>query len=235
MFQVRWGTNRPLATDDAGCRECPALCRPPVVWTWSNSHDGFRRVQIGTTYAELGQACAQAPSIHMLVMDVLAIPRGMRVQEAESWRLMSLLSSFMRCALLVANAGAVLPSPARSGEAQRPSVVAGEAAAVDGDTLIVDGHRIRIHALHAPEVSEPGGAAAKDMAALVVYGEHVVCTVVGADRFGRVVADCIMSSDGADFAEIMIRAGHADHCPAHGRPDLASLPDNGFSLPADCR
>ena len=152
---------------------------------------------------------------------------------------MSLLGSFMRCVLLVASAGAVLPSPARSGEVQQPSVIAGEAAAVDGDTLIVDGQRIRIHALHAPEVSEPGGAAAKEMAALVIYGEHVVCTVVDTDRFGRVVADCIMSSDGADFAEVMIRAGHADHCPAQGggdgRPDLASLPDNGFRLPAYCR
>jgi len=171
----------------------------------------------------------------MLVMDVLAIPRGMRVQEAELWRLMSLLDSFMRCALLVANAGAVLPSPARSGEAQQPSIIAGGASALDGATLIVDGQRIRVHALHAPEVSEPGGAAAKEMAALVVYGEQVVCTVVDADSFGSVVADCIMSSDGADFAEIMIRAGHADHCPAYGRPDLASLPDNGFRLPAYCR
>ena len=138
-------------------------------------------------------------------------------------------------AVLAAAAVPVLPALPQAGEAQQPSVVEGEAAALDGDTLIVDGHRIRIHALHAPEVSEPGGAAAKEMAALVVYGEHVVCTVVGADSFGRVVADCIMSSDGADFAEIMIRAGHADHCPAQGRPDLASLPDNGFRLPADCR
>lgn len=130
---------------------------------------------------------------------------------------------------------AVLPALPQAGEAREPSVIEGEAAALDGNTLIVDGHRIRIHALHAPEVSEPGGAAAKDMAALVVYGERVVCTIVDADSFGRVVADCIMSSDGADFAEIMIRAGHADHCPAEGRPDLASLPDNGFRLPAYCR
>ena len=126
-------------------------------------------------------------------------------------------------AVLAAAAGAVLPSLPRAGEAQQPSVVEGEATAVDGDTLIVDGHRIRIHALYAPEASEPGGAAAKDMAALVVYGEYVVCTVAGADSFGRIVADCIMSSDGADFAEVMIRAGHADHCPAQW-PARSCLP-----------
>jgi micrococcal nuclease len=135
-------------------------------------------------------------------------------------------------ALLVA--AAVLGVPALS-PARQASTVEGEAEAVDGQTLLVDGHRVRIRALHAPEVDEPGGAAAKEMAALVVYGEHVVCTVVDVDRFGRLVADCLMSSDGADFAEVMIRAGHADHCPAHGRPDLGSLPDSGFKLPADCR
>ena len=157
--------------------------------------------------------------------------------EAEPRRLWhTRLSGASACrAILAAAVVAVLPARPQAGEAQQPSIVEGEAAAVDGDTLIVDGHRIRIHALQAPEVNEPGGAAAKDMAALAIYGEHVVCTVVATDRFGRPVADCIMSSDGADFAEVMIRAGHADHCPADGRPDLASIPDNGFKLPAYCR
>ena len=100
---------------------------------------------------------------------------------------------------------------------------------------MVDGRRVRIRALHAPEVDEPSGTAAKEMAALAVFGEHVVCTVFDTDRFGRLVADCMMSSDGADFAEVMIRAGHAAHCPAYGRPDLASRPDNAIELPAYCR
>ena len=122
----------------------------------------------------------------------------------------------------------------QAGEARPPSIE-GEAAALDGDTLLVDGQRVRIRALHAPEIDEPGGAAAKEMAALAVFGEHVVCTVFDTDRFGHLVADCTMSSDGADFAEVMIRAGHAAHCPAFGRPDLVSLPDNGLILPAHCR
>ena len=141
----------------------------------------------------------------------------------------------MRRAVLVSAAVLILPAPPQAGEARQPALVEGEAAALDGDTLLVDGHRVRIRALHAPEVDEPGGTAAKEMAALAVFGEHVVCTVFDTDRFGRLVADCTMSSDGADFAEVMIRAGHAAHCPAYGRPDLASLPDNGFKLPAYCR
>ena len=138
-------------------------------------------------------------------------------------------------AVLMAAAILVLPAPPQAGEAEQPSTVEGEAAALDGNTLVVDGHRVRVRALHAPEVDEPGGAAAKEMAALAILGEHVICTGVDTDRFGRLVADCTMSSDGADFAEVMIRAGHAVHCPAHGRPDLGSLPDNGFKLPAYCR
>ena len=141
----------------------------------------------------------------------------------------------MRRAVLVSAAVLILPAPPQAGEARQPARVEGEAAALDGDTLLVDGHRVRIRALHAPEVNESGGTAAKEMAALAVFGEHVVCTVFDTDRFGRLVADCTMSSDGADFAEVMIRAGHAAHCPAYGRPDLASLPDNGFKLPAYCR
>ena len=138
------------------------------------------------------------------------------------------------CRALVVTAIAVLPSLAPWSGGTQPPVVSGEAAAVDGDTLLVDGHRVRISALHAPEADEPGGAAAKNMAALVVYGERVVCTVVDTDRSGGLVADCVMFSDGADFAEVMIRAGYGDHCPAFGRPDLAFLPKNGFELPTYC-
>lgn len=126
-------------------------------------------------------------------------------------------------------------SPVIAGVDAEMTTVAGEAVAVDGDTLIVDGYRVRIHALHAPEVGEPGGASAKDMAALVVYGEYVEWSVIDTDRYGRFVADCTMASDGADFAEVMIRAGRADHFPAYGRPDLAPIPANGFELPGYCR
>ena len=123
-------------------------------------------------------------------------------------------------AVLTAAATLVVPASPLASVTRRPSIVVGEATALDGGTLVVDGRRVRIRALHAAEVDEPGGTAAKEMAALAVFGEHVVCTVFDTDRFGRLVADCMMSSDGADFAEVMIRAGHAAHCPSQGRPDL---------------
>ena len=128
---------------------------------------------------------------------------------------------------------AVVLTATLAGEASS-TIVQGEAVAVDGDTLLVDGYRVRIHALHAPELDERGGPEAKRMAELAVTGEHVVCDVVDTDRHGRFVADCVMSSDGADFAEVMIRAGMAGHCPRFGRPDLAEVPANGFTLPGYC-
>ena len=76
-----------------------------------------------------------------------------------------------------------------------------------------------------------GGTAAKEMAALAILGEHVVCAVLDTDRSRRLVADCTMSSDGADFAEVTIRAGHAAHCPAHGRPDRGRFLKTASSCP----
>lgn len=121
-----------------------------------------------------------------------------------------------------------------SATASERVTVQGEAVAVDGDTLIVDGYRVRIHGLHASGLGEPGGLESKRMAQLVVTGEYVICTIVDTDRHGSFVADCVMESDGADFAEVMIRAGHADHCARDGRPDLSEIPRNGFELPSYC-
>jgi hypothetical protein len=139
-----------------------------------------------------------------------------------------------KSATLVAAVILAVPASPWAGETRPHSLVEGGAVAVDGSTLLIDGHRVRIRALYAQGVEEPGGADAKEMAALAVFGEHVVCTAVETDPLGQLVADCSMFSDGADFAEVMIRAGHAAHCPADGRPELASLPSNGLELPAYC-
>jgi len=128
-----------------------------------------------------------------------------------------------------------LPTSMHAGAEQKRGVIAGRATAEDGDTLLVDGNRIDVRALHAPGPDEPGGKAATEMAALAVYGEHVVCHVVDTDEDGGLLGDCTMSSDGADFAEVMIRAGHADHCPSGGRPDLSAIPGNGLTLPDGCK
>jgi endonuclease YncB( thermonuclease family) len=129
----------------------------------------------------------------------------------------------------------VVPAVAVADAGTDRIMLTGEAVAVTGNTLIVDGRCVRIHALHAPQMDEPGGEDARDMAALAVYGEQVTCDVVETGRHGRLVADCTMGSDGADFAEVMIRAGFAGHCRRFGRPDLAAIPGNGLALPDYCR
>ncbi len=48
-----------------------------------------------------------------------------------------------------------------------------------------------------------------------------MCAVADTDRQGRCFADCTMARDGADFAEPMICAGCANHCPRYARQNLA--------------
>jgi micrococcal nuclease len=112
--------------------------------------------------------------------------------------------------------------------------IRGVARVIDGDTIQVSNVRIRIHALHAPEMDEPGGVAAKAAMKEIVGSRPVTCRPVDRDRYGRTVADC-RNAAGRDLAEAMISAGVARHCPRFGRSDLRGTPTNGLSLPAYCR
>ncbi|MCL5776442.1 thermonuclease family protein [Limibaculum sp. FT325] len=105
---------------------------------------------------------------------------------------------------------------------------------IDGDTLALGDVRIRLHALHAPEMDEPRGREAKAALAAIVGRKPITCRAVDRDRYGRIVADC-QNADGRDLARAMIEAGAARHCPRYGRRDLAELPDNGLKLPGYCQ
>lgn len=61
--------------------------------------------------------------------------------------------------------------------------------AIDGDTLRCGSERVRLRSVHAPELHEPGGAAARArLAALIASGE-VRLVRRGRDRYGRTLAD----------------------------------------------
>lgn len=119
-------------------------------------------------------------------------------------------------------------------QAATAAEIRGVAHVIDGDTLALGAVRIRIHALHAPEMDAPGGHAAREAMRRLVGRKPVTCRAVDRDRYGRIVADC-RTADGRDIARAMIEAGAARHCPAFGRPDLAGLPANGLDLPGYCR
>jgi endonuclease YncB( thermonuclease family) len=112
--------------------------------------------------------------------------------------------------------------------------IRGTAEVIDGDTLAIGAVRIRLHALHAPEMDELRGREAREAMRRIVGKKPVTCQAVDRDRYGRIVADC-RNAEGRDLARAMIEEGVARHCPRYGRPDLEGLPTNGLDLPGYCR
>ena len=96
-------------------------------------------------------------------------------------------------------AGLMLAMPAEAGP-RDAVVVAGEARVIDGDTIEVEGTRIRLQGIDAPEtrqrctnadgVSWACGRYATAMLKTAVAGVDVTCAARSRDRYQRVVAVC---------------------------------------------
>lgn len=92
----------------------------------------------------------------------------------------------------------------------------GIAAVIDGDTLRLNGRRIRLFGVDAPEGRQQcrregrpyacGEAAARHLEALI-SGRAVTCRQRDMDRHGRMVAICF--AGGADLNRAMVAAGWA--------------------------
>lgn len=87
-------------------------------------------------------------------------------------------------------------------------------AVVDGDTLRVDGERVRLIGVDAPEIRSAAcaeerrrGERAKAMLAHLVAGHVLSLQRDGTDRYGRTLA--VVLADGADVNAAMISSGHA--------------------------
>ena len=87
---------------------------------------------------------------------------------------------------------------------------------IDGDTIDVDGMRIRLHGIDAPERGQPCtkngaqfncGSAAKDHLTYLLIGERVNCTAASKDRWGRQVSICKIGK--LDIGRQMVRQGWA--------------------------
>lgn len=98
------------------------------------------------------------------------------------------------------------------------STLAGYPTVIDGDTLRLNGHRIRIVGIDAPERHQTctdasghpwacGRAATQRLSALI-SGGRVECTVRGRDRYGRTLAACAAGSV-SDLGVAMVREGYA--------------------------
>lgn len=105
-----------------------------------------------------------------------------------------------------------------------PGEIRGTAEAVDGDSLVIAGDRVRLYAIDAPELHQPcrngGGACgerAREHLARLIAGHSLLCEKRETDRYGRDVAQCYISkidehgkaTKEMDIGRAMVRAGHA--------------------------
>jgi endonuclease YncB( thermonuclease family) len=109
--------------------------------------------------------------------------------------------------------------PPRTGEA-----INGRPRVVDGDSLEVAGHRIRLFGVDAPESTQDCrdqrgrsyacGHDAREALSAAIGRQPVSCTPVG-ESYGRDVSMC--TAGGRDLSEAMVRSGHALELRQHSR------------------
>ncbi len=105
---------------------------------------------------------------------------------------------------------------ARAEEA--PILEARVSKVLDGDTFTLSGEsrRIRVWGLDAPEWNHQGGSTATSTLRSLISGKHLRCAVLDFDRYGRLVAQCLLPN-GRDIAAEMIRSGTAtEYCRYSG-------------------
>lgn len=106
----------------------------------------------------------------------------------------------------------------------------------DGDTLVIAGQPVRLNGLHAPEMREPGGHAARQWMVDATAGKIVTCHLDGSRTHDRAVGVCYVG--GVDLAVGLVSAGLARDCArwSKGRYARYETPAGRMlRLPAYCR
>jgi len=101
----------------------------------------------------------------------------------------------------------LLSSKTMAGSDEANPVFNGVMRAIDGDTLMFKGKRLRIFGLAAPEMSEPRGPVSLAAMDDIVNGRQLTCEQLDIDRYKRPVVRCFEA--GRDIAKAMIRSGWA--------------------------
>ena len=109
-----------------------------------------------------------------------------------------------------------LPTVAARARTDTPTQITGQVDVIDGDTLAIDGRRVRLLGIDAPEAKQtclaegarwPCGKAATEALIERTTGRAVTCTEHDQDRYGRAIAVC--RADGEDLNARMVSEGLA--------------------------
>ena len=98
-------------------------------------------------------------------------------------------------------------------------MITGRASVIDGDTVEINGKRIRFDGIDAPEAAQHcsdqknmpvrcGARSAEALAAYLAKSQPTRCSIIGTDQYGRFIGTC-KRQDGRDISEWMVRSGHA--------------------------
>lgn len=95
--------------------------------------------------------------------------------------------------------------------------LAGEAVVIDGDTLDIAGHRVRLEGIDAPETSQTCttaegttwacGRDAQKALARLIKDKTVLCDRSGEDRYGRTLGICFV--EGENINAFLVKSGLA--------------------------
>lgn len=105
----------------------------------------------------------------------------------------------------------------------------GRARAIDGDTLDINGTRVRLANIDAEELSEPNGKLAKQGLEAIIAGQPVRCESDGTRSYNRFVATCYLP-DGTDIAARMVYMGMALDCQRYSNGKYRHLEPEGIRV-----
>jgi endonuclease YncB( thermonuclease family) len=143
----------------------------------------------------------------------------MRIAQTQFMRDFKLLYATLRLVASALTAGFLFTGTAgpKSGLDAIRAGIAGPAKVVDGDTIAVNGARIRLEGIDAPEAGQtcrrrpsgdwPCGTEAMVALAGLIEGKLVRCEPRGRDRYGRMLGVCFLGAE--DVSAWMVRRGHA--------------------------
>jgi endonuclease YncB( thermonuclease family) len=125
----------------------------------------------------------------------------------------------------------LLTTSAHTQESNEGSIITGRAAVLEGDTIEINGQKIRLHGIDAPQHRQTChdrrgllyrcGLKSKTALDLFLWRNEITCHILTSDKYGRKLANCSLGQ--VDVADWLVRQGHAVAFKKYSYEPLAKL------------